>query len=70
VDKVYIDDDGCRVFLSQWIGYTGWFTVRLKPGESEPQRIISAKLLTRKTKEQAQADLDAYAEEKNWRMNE
>lgn len=65
--KEYYDDNGALVFVSSGIsGGDKWMTVRQKKPTSGTHRIKSPKLPLRKTQEEAQQDLDAYALSKNW----
>jgi len=49
------------------IGGKPWFTYREKNGCGFGNRVKSPALPVRPTREEAQADLDAYAEKKGWR---
>ena len=63
----YRDDSGCLVFVSSGIsGGTVWMTVRQKKPHAGTHRIVSPRLPLRDTPEEAQQDLDAYAQTKGW----
>lgn len=62
----YIDDNGCVVKVSSGIsGGKAWMSCRVKPSGSL-QRVKSKRLSERETKEEAQEDLDRYAEDRGW----
>lgn len=67
MQKQYYDDNGSLVFVSSGIsGGSQWMTVRQKKPMSGTHRIRSPKLPLRKTRKQAQKDLDTYALSKKW----
>ena len=64
----YRDDSGSLVFVSSGIsGGTVWMTVRQKKPHAGTHRIASPRLPLRAAPEEAQRDLDAYAQAKGWR---
>lgn len=60
----YTDMQSNNYFTSQGIGGPkgDWFTVRVKPGKTAQQRVKSPALPEREKREDAEADLKAYAE--------
>ena len=66
----YIDDMGRTVLVSSGIsGGKWWMACRVKKSGAL-QRIKSKKLPERETREEAQADLDAYAAQMGWKKRE
>ena len=69
--KRYYDCNGALVFVSSGIsGGAVWMTVRRKKPTAGTHRIVSPRLPLRDMPEQAQQDLDAYAQSKGWREAE
>lgn len=65
----YTDDKGAFVFVSCGISAgASWFTVRQKNSKSGTNRIKSPKLPIRHVKDEAQQDLDRYAQGHNWKV--
>jgi hypothetical protein len=66
----YIDKLGAEIFVSPGIATNGktWMTVRRERNEFSIHRIVSKALPVRQTEAEAQADLDAYASKKGWRV--
>ena len=61
---VYADANGALVFVSR--GPDSWITVRQKKPGGEVQRVNPGALSLRRTFDEAQADLNAYAKKKGW----
>lgn len=71
MNKMYYDENGALVFVSSGIsGGTVWMSVRRKKPAAGTHRIKSPRLPLRDTREEAQKDLDAYAQSRGWREAE
>lgn len=71
MEKKYFDQNGALAFVSSGIsGGAVWMTVRRKKPTAGTHRIVSPRLPLRQTPEEAQKDLDAYAQSKGWRKAE
>ena len=67
--KQYYDENGALIFASCGISNCSkWMTVRQKTTRSGTHRVKSKNLPIRATRDEAQADLDAYARTKNWEI--
>jgi len=66
--KKYLDGNGSRVFVSSGItAGTHWMVVRQKNKSAGTHRVKSPALPLRASRDEAQLDLDAYAQKKGWR---
>ena len=71
MSKQYYDENGALIFASCGISDgSKWMTVRQKTTRSGTHRIKTKRLPIRATRDEAQADLDAYAREKQWNIAE
>lgn len=67
-EKKYITDRGLTAFVSNGFGIGGkWMSVASKDTFQGTHRIVAKSLPLRDTREEAQADLDAYAKKKGWK---
>lgn len=67
----YLDENANLVFVSSGIsGGKVWMTVRQKPSQKGTHRIKTKYLPIRHSMDEAQADLDTYAEKKGWQKHE
>lgn len=62
----YYDKDGALVCVSPGRDGHTWMTVRKKTPRSGGWRVISNDLPVCRTRDEAQADLNAYAQKKGW----
>lgn len=66
--KKYVTDRGLVAFVSNGFGKGGkWMSVARKDTFQGTHRIVTKNLPLRDTREEAQADLDAYAKKKGWK---
>ncbi len=72
--KYIRSDDGALVFVGQGLGAgkadSPWFTLYKRTPGLGSHRVKSKNLPVRETREEAQADLDAYATERKWKVFE
>lgn len=63
-ERLYRDFQGRTLFVSSGIGGDKWMTVYRKPGSIGTHRVKSKLLPLKDSREEAQADLDRYAEQR------
>ena len=69
--KKYVTDRGLVAFVSNGFGKGGkWMSVARKDTFQGTHRIVTKNLPLRDTREEAQADLDAYAKKRGWKEYE
>ena len=66
----YLDDKGELVFVALGLGGTTWGSFRHGASAKSLHRVVSSAVPMRESPELAQADLDAYAKQKGWRVAE
>jgi len=64
--REYIDDNGCRVRVDSGLGGDTYMSMRIREDGGGMHRVKSPKLPPRPSRAEAQADLDAYAADKEW----
>jgi len=64
---VYVDKEGCEIFVGVGLGGKSWFTYKDDMSKTRgPKRMKSPGLPIRDTPEVAQEDLDKYAQAKGY----
>lgn len=68
--KTYLNDRDEQIFVSEGLQPGKWMAMRLGKNGLSKHRVKSPALPIRGNRDEAQADLDAYAAKRGWRVSE